>query len=159
MFIWLAVIGVMLGLTAFYHALTQRGGGIVSSQNENGRIMVSLARDRSGHYLADGGINGQAVRFLVDTGATDVAISVETAQKIGVPYGPRITVMTAAGPAAGWRTRLDSVSLGPVVLENVRAIITPGLGREALLGMSFLQYFNMRQEGDQLILESRNNSE
>ena len=67
--------------------------------------------------------------------------------------------MTAAGPAVGWRTRLEQVSLGPLSLQNVRAIITPGLGREALLGMSFLQYFNLRQEHDQLVLVSRNHTE
>ena len=159
LFSWLAIIGLMIGLTAFYHALTLRDGGIVESRSENGRLMVSLARDRSGHYLAEGGINGSAVRFLVDTGATDVAISEKMAREIGLQFGPRITVMTAAGPTTGWRTRLEQVSLGPLSLQNVRAIITPGLGREALLGMSFLQYFDLRQEGNQLVLESRNQTE
>lgn len=158
-FAWLAVFGLMIGLTAFYHALMQRGGGIIQGQDENGRLMVALPRDRSGHYLAEGGINGKAVRFLVDTGATDVAISEKTAREIGLQFGPQITVMTAAGPAVGWRTRLEQVSLGPLSLQNVRAIITPGLGREALLGMSFLQYFNLRQEHDQLVLVSRNHTE
>ena len=159
LFIWLAIIGLMLGLTAFYHALTLRGGGIIQSQDQDGRLMVTLARARSGHFVAEGMINGHDVVFLVDTGATDVAISDKTAREIGLQFGPKITVMTAAGPAAGWRTRLDRVSLGPLSLNNVRATITPGLGREALLGMSFLQYFNLRQEGDQLVLESRNNTE
>jgi aspartyl protease family protein len=158
-FTWLAILGVMAGLTAFYHALTLRGGGIVSSQDQDGRLMVTLAKARSGHFVAEGQINGHDVLFLVDTGATDVAISDKTARKMGIEFGPRITVMTAAGPATGWRTRLDRVSLGPLSLDNVRATITPGLGREALLGMSFLQYFNLRQEGDQLVLESRNNTE
>ena len=153
------MIGLMLGLTAFYHALTLRGGGIIQSQDQDGRLMVTLARARSGHFVAEGMINGSDVMFLVDTGATDVAISDKTAREIGLQFGPKITVMTAAGPAAGWRTRLDRVSLGPLSLNNVRATITPGLGREALLGMSFLQYFNLRQEGDQLVLESRNNTE
>jgi aspartyl protease family protein len=159
LFTWLAIIGVMIGLTAFYHALTQRGGGIIQSQNENGRVMVTLAKGRSGHFLAEGGINGHAIVFLVDTGATDVVISEKMARKIGLQFGPRMTVMTAAGPAIGWRTRLSSVTLGAISLDNVRAIITPGLGREALLGMSFLQYFNLRQEGNQLVLESRNNTD
>lgn len=149
----------MIGLTAFYHALTLRGGGIIQSQNENGRAMVTLARDRSGHFIAEGGINGHAILFLVDTGATDVAISEKTAREIGLQFGPQITVMTAAGPAVGWRTRLKVVSLGAISLENVRATITPGLGREALLGMSFLQYFDLRQAGDQLVLENTDQTE
>lgn len=158
-FAWLAVIGLMIGLTAFYSALTRRGGGVLQSLDENGRAMVTLQRDRTGHYLADGEINGHAVLFLVDTGATDVAVSEKMARAMGLRFGPRITVMTAAGPSPAWRARLDRVRLGSLELENVRATITPGLGREALLGMSFLQYFNLQQEGDRLVLESRNQNE
>lgn len=144
----------MLGLTAFYHAITQRDSSIVETVNETGNLMVSLQRDRTGHFLAEGLINGHAVVFLVDTGATDVAVSENTARAMGLEFGPRITVMTAAGPSAAWRTRLDQVSIGSLALNNVRAVITPGLGKKALLGMSFLQYFNWRQEGDRLVLES-----
>ena len=144
----------MLGLTAFYHALTQRDSSIVETVSETGNSMVSLQRDRTGHFLAEGSINGHAVVFLVDTGATDVAVSEDTARAMGLEFGPRITVMTAAGPSPAWRTRLDQVSIGSLALNNVRAVITPGLGRKALLGMSFLQYFNWRQEGDRLVLES-----
>jgi len=158
-FAWLAIIGLMIGLTAFYHAVTSRSGGIIQSVEENGRAMAILQRDRSGHFLANGEINGHAVVFLVDTGATDVAISEKTARAMGLEFGPRITIMTAAGPSAAWRTRLDQVSLGSLALDNVRATITPGLGREALLGMSFLQYFNLRQEGDRLVLESRGHTD
>lgn len=153
---WLAVIGLMLGLTAFFYAITGRDGGIVEQGNEDGRTMVVLKRDRSGHYLAQGEINGHSVLFLVDTGATDVAISEKTARKMGLEFGPQTTVMTAAGPARAWRTRLDRVSLGSIALDNVRATITPGLGKEVLLGMSFLKYFHMRQEGDRLVLVNGN---
>jgi aspartyl protease family protein len=159
LFALFAIIGLMIGLTAFYHALTRRGGGIIQSIDENGRAMVMLQRDRSGHFLAGGEINGHAILFLVDTGATDVAISEKMARAMGLEFGPRINVMTAAGPTRAWRTRLDRVSLGSLALDNVRATITPGLGREALLGMSFLQYFNLRQEGDRLVLESGNQNE
>lgn len=158
-FAWLAVIGLIIGLTAFYQALIRRDGGLTERVDESGRAMVVLQRDRSGHYLAEGEIDGHAVVFLVDTGATDVAVSERTARAMGLEFGPRITVMTAAGPAAAWRTRLRRVSLGSLSLDNVRATITPGLGREALLGMSFLQYFSLRQEGDRLVLESRSGEE
>lgn len=143
----------MIGLTAFYHALTGRDNGFQQEYFEGGRAFVALQRDRSGHYIAKGEINGSPVVFLVDTGATDVAISDQVARALGLEFGPRMTVMTAAGPAAAWRTRLDRVSLGSLALNNVRATITPGLGGEVLLGMSFLQYFNLRQQGDQLVLE------
>lgn len=149
----------MIGLTAFYHVLTSRGGGFKQEYSADGRAMVTLQRDRSGHYIAEGEINGKAMVFLLDTGATDVAVSEKSARALGLEFGPRITVMTAAGPVPAWRTRLDRVSLGPLALNNVRATITSGLGREALLGMSFLQYFNLRQEGDQLVLQDSNQSD
>ena len=149
----------MLGLTAFFHAISGRDGGIVEQWNEDGHAQVMLERDRSGHFLAQGEINGHPVLFLVDTGATDVVISEKAAREMGLEFGPRTTVMTAAGPARAWRTRLDRVSLGTVALDNVRATITPGLGNEVLLGMSFLKYFHMRQDGNQMVLESRNQTE
>ena len=152
-FAWIAVIGMMIGLTAFYQALTQRSGGIVRSLEDGGHALVVLQRERSGHYLAEGQINGQPVMFLVDTGATDVAVSEKTARAMGLDFGPRIRVMTAAGPVSAWATRLDHVRLGSLELTNVRATITPGLNDAALLGMSFLKHFNLRQEGDQLLIE------
>ena len=61
--------------------------------------------------------------------------------------------------AKAWVTRLDRVSLGSLELTNVRAIITPGLNDEALLGMGFLKYFSLRQEGEKLSIESRRSGE
>jgi aspartyl protease family protein len=152
---WLAVIGLMIGLTVFYQAVMQRDAGIVQSVRENGRAMVVLQQDRSGHYQAEGSINGRTVAFLVDTGATDVAVSERLARELGLDFGPRVTVMTAAGPSPAWKTRLHSVGVGSLTLDNVRATITPGLGGQALLGMSFLRYFSIRQEGDRLVIEDR----
>ena len=67
-----------------------------------------------------------------------------------------MTVMTAGGPVKAWRTRLDSVSVGSIQLANVRATITQGPLNEVLLGMSFLQYFTIRQQGDELTIETGN---
>ena len=128
----------------------------MESRAENGRAMIALERDRSGHFLANGLVNGQELAFLVDTGATDVALSERKARELGLEFGPRMTVMTAAGPAVAWRTRLESVRIGSLELSNVRASITPGLGDRALLGMSFLQYFDWRQEQDRLVIETKN---
>ena len=145
---------MVIGLTAFYEALTERNSGIVMSVNEDGHAWVVVQRERNGHYLAEGKINGHPLVFLIDTGATDVAIAESTARAMGLEFGPRIQIMTAAGPARAWATRLDRVSLGSLELNNVRAIITPALGGEALLGMSFLKHFSLRQEGEELTIES-----
>ena len=151
-FAWVAIIGLMLGLTAFYHALTEQKGGMISSDGIGASASVVLERERSGHYVAEGEINGQPVTFLVDTGATDVAVSEKMARALGLEFGPRIRVMTAAGPVGAWVTRLDSVRLGSLERFNVRATITPGLNGAALLGMSFLKHFSMQQEGDRLLI-------
>ena len=157
-FAWVAVIGLIIGLTAFFDALTQRSNVMIQTVNENGQAMVKLQRERNGHYLAEGKINGSPVVFIIDTGATDVAIAEKTARAMGLEFGPRIQITTAAGPARAWATRLDRVSLGKLELSNVRAIITPGLGSEALLGMSFLKHFSLRQEGEKLIIVSGSTS-
>ncbi len=150
--IWLAAIGMLLGLTMIFQTTGPGRGGVTQSFDESGRVMVVVKRDRSGHYLARGAINGQAVDFLVDTGATDVALSESLARSLGLEFGPEIVVMTAGGPAGAWMTRLDKVSVGSLSLSNVRATITPALSDEVLLGMSFLQHFNLTQEGEELII-------
>ncbi|NIM69147.1 MAG: TIGR02281 family clan AA aspartic protease [Xanthomonadales bacterium] len=152
--LWLGALGLLAGLTALFQAIGTRSGGIVESHNDSGRALVVVQRDRSGHYLAEGAINGQPVRFLIDTGATDVALPEATARALGLEFGPRVVVSTAAGPMAAWMTRLERVTLGSLELSNVRATITPAPLPEALLGMSFLRHFKLRQERDQLIIES-----
>ena len=147
----MAALAIMGGLTALYQSAIGPER-MRLAEDADGRAMVVLERRRSGHYLADGAINGQPVRFLVDTGATDVAISDRIARSIGLEFGPRMTVMTAAGPVRGWMTRLDSVELGALALSDVRATIAPGLGDQALLGMSFLKHFSIVQEGETLVI-------
>ena len=72
---WLGVLGMMVGLTAFYQLLMPSSGGLVHSVTEGATVRIELQRDRSGHYRVPGEINGHEVAFLVDTGATDVALS------------------------------------------------------------------------------------
>lgn len=153
-FAWLAILALMVGLTAFYQALIPKKGGLVETSGEGGSARVILQSDRSGHYRVEGMINGQAVNFLVDTGATDVAVSEQAARALGLEFGPRTMVMTAAGPVSAWKTRIASVSAGNLERKNVRATITPGLGGEALLGMSFLRHYSIRQQDDRLLIES-----
>ena len=151
--LWLAAIGGLAALTFMFQGVVGQRGGVVRSINDSGHSMVALKQDRSGHYFAEGEINGQAVTFLVDTGATDVALSERLATAMRVEFGPQVTVMTAAGPVRAWRTRLDSVNVGGVTLNNVRATITRAPMEEVLLGMSFLKHFTIRQQGDELIIE------
>jgi aspartyl protease family protein len=150
---WLAAITLLAGLTALFQLAQRDHGGMTERTDETGRTMVVLKQDPSGHYLAEGAINGQPVLFLVDTGATDVALPEKMARAIGIDFGPEVMVMTAAGPVMAWRTRLRSVSVGSITLTNVRATITRGGMEEVLLGMSFLRHFSIRQQGEELIIE------
>ena len=150
--LWLAAIGLLGGLYLLFSMLDDDGGGMVSSVDRSGAAMVILEQDRSGHYVAEGEINGQAVTFLVDTGATDVALPESTARALGLQFGPRVKVMTAAGPATAWMTRLDEVAIGDIRRRNVRASITSGEFDGILLGMSFLKHYSLQQQDNKLVI-------
>ncbi len=149
--LWLAAIG-LLGAFYLLFSMLDSGGGMVSSVDSSGSAMVVLEQDRSGHYVAEGEINGRAVTFLVDTGATDVALPESTARALGLQFGPKVRVMTAAGPATAWMTRLDEVMVGGIRRRNVRASITDGEFDGILLGMSFLKHYSLQQQDGKLVI-------
>ena len=121
--------------------------------NEDGVREVVLERNRYGHYVADGLINGQPVTFMLDTGATIVALPAHLAAKLGIQRGRALQFQTANGIARGFAARLDEVALGPITLQDVDAGITNGMsGDEVLLGMSFLKHLEFTQRGDRLTL-------
>lgn len=114
---------------------------------------LKLARNRAGHYVADGEINGRAVTFLLDTGATSVALPLALGRELGLKRGASITLMTANGAARGYETRLARVRVGPLELSDVSAVMAEGIDADmVLLGMSFLKRVEFTQRGDQLIL-------
>jgi len=149
--LWIAAFGLLGGLYLLFSAL-ENEGGTTSSIDSNGARMVVLEQDRSGHYEAEGSINGQAVTFLVDTGATDVALPESAARALGLEFGPRVQVMTAAGPVKAWVTRLDEVTVGGISRRNVRASITSGEFNGILLGMSFLKHYSLQQQDGKLVI-------
>ncbi|MES2821388.1 MAG: TIGR02281 family clan AA aspartic protease [Pseudomonadota bacterium] len=116
-------------------------------------IELRLASNPQGHYLLDGRIDGQAVTFLLDTGATDVAIPAALAERLGLSPGAAVEVLTANGRAMGRRTRLRHLQLGEIGLDNVAALIVPGMdGDEVLLGMSALRQLEFTQRDGTLVL-------
>lgn len=119
----------------------------------NGYVEVQLAGNGQGHYLLKGGINGRQVLFLLDTGATDVAIPAALARELGLHAGSPVAVNTANGRSTGHRTRLDELTLGDIRLQDVRALIVPGMdGDEVLLGMSALKQLEFTQRDGILVL-------
>jgi len=114
---------------------------------------VVLQRNRSGHYVAPGLINGEAVTFLLDTGATQVSVPEVLADRLGLEKGRRQQTMTANGVISVHATRLDSVQLGGIELRDVSASINPYMpGDTVLLGMSFMQHLDMVQREGTLSL-------
>ncbi len=120
---------------------------------ERGALSVALKRNRAGHYVATGRINGHPVTFLVDTGATDVAIPERIARRIGLHKGHRRISRTAGGDIETWSTLLRNVDLAGIRLYSIRATILPDMtGDQALLGMSFLKRLELTQRDDILTL-------
>lgn len=114
---------------------------------------VVLERNRQGHYVANGEINGRTVTFLLDTGATTVALSTRLARELDLQRGPEIQLETANGVAVGFKTRLNSVRLGDIVVREVNAVFSDGMMDDTvLLGMSFLKHLEFSQRENRLIL-------
>ena len=152
--LWIAALALLGSLYLLFSMLeNDTGTGTISSTDPSGTAMVVLEQYRNGHYEAQGQINGQPVTFLVDTGATDVALPESTARALGLEFGPRVQVMTAAGPASAWVTRLDEVTVGTIRRKNVRATITGGEFNGILLGMSFLKHYNLQQQDGRLVIK------
>lgn len=123
-------------------------------------VEVHLERNRHGHYLATGQINGQPVTFLLDTGATFVAVPAALAERLQLVRGRPIMVNTANGLTESWSTRIDSLQLGDIRLHDVSAGIVPGIvGEDVLLGMSALRQLDFSQQGGELILRQNLNVE
>lgn len=115
---------------------------------------VVLERNRQGHYVAAGNINGQAVEFFLDTGATLVSIPQRLAQRLGLEQGIPMESETANGTVTTYATVLDSIELGGIVQRNVRASINPGQqSDDILLGMSFLKHLELTQRGNTLTIK------
>lgn len=115
---------------------------------------VVLQRNRQGHYIAPGQINGLPVRFLLDTGATDISIPEAVANRLKLTQGRAAYVSTANGTIKVYATQLDSVALGGLSLNNAAAHINPYMqGDTVLLGMSFLQHLELIQKGNTLTLK------
>lgn len=114
---------------------------------------VVLERNRQGHYVADGTINGIPVTFLLDTGATDVAIPDSVARAAGLSAGYAGQASTANGVVTVYSTSIEELILGNIVLQDVAASITSSMdGNTILLGMSALSRVEFTQQGSTLTL-------
>jgi aspartyl protease family protein len=151
---WLVFLA--LGVFVFSDLLDKQHNPNQSLQtrySEEGAREVVLQRNKFGHYVTSGQINGRPVTFILDTGATGVAIPEPIADRLGLKRGQAFRTETANGATTSYAVSLDQVSVGGIELRDVRAAITPGLRTdEVLLGMSFLKHIEFTQRGETLIL-------
>ena len=129
--------------------------GASKSGGKGNRIV--LVAGTGGHFMTAGQINGKAVQFMVDTGATSVAMGAQDAERTGINFriGQPVMMSTANGSVQGYRIKLDSVRVGDVEVFGVDAVVTPQPMPYMLLGNSFLTRFQMLRENDQMTLTKR----
>jgi aspartyl protease family protein len=140
---------------------TLRIGQAFNASNSAGadRDTVTLSADSTGHYITVGAINGRAVKFFVDTGASIVWIPSAVANQIGLPYrhGRVVNMTTAGGARPAWAITLDHVRVGGITLDKVEAAVGEGAstGSDVLLGTSFLSRLSMTRDGNALKLSRK----
>jgi len=131
----------------------------VETLRVNEILEVRLSRNRMGHYVASGRINGQPVEFILDTGATHVAVGEALAADLGLERGVPTRTRTANGTIVTYQTMLERVQLGGITIRDVSASINPRMsGDEVLLGMSFLKHLEIIQRGNRLLLRQTSSS-
>ena len=124
-----------------------------------GATEIVLTAGSGGHFTTAGQINGKAVTFLVDTGATAIAMGQSDADRLGVNYrdAPRGFAGTANGRVPISLVTLSSVRVGEVEIANVQAVVMPMAMEHVLLGNSFLTRFQMKRDNDVMRLTKRPN--
>lgn len=119
--------------------------------------MIEVPRAADGHYYLTLDIDGTPVRFVVDTGATEMVLSLEDARRAGIDTDRLMftgRAMTANGMVETAPVRLDRVALGGLEDRGVRAVVNSGAMPESLLGMGYLNRFDRLEiSNGRLILE------
>ncbi|MDX5373507.1 MAG: TIGR02281 family clan AA aspartic protease [Pseudomonadaceae bacterium] len=142
----------------------QRSYGLSREYNQAGssgpqKAQVSISKGVGDHYWIAGSIEGHPVQFLVDTGATSVAMNEGQARRLGIDYrvqGRPMVASTAGGNVRAWRIKLNSVKVGALEVLGVEAAVLEGDSpTEVLLGMSFLSRVRWREDNGVLQLESK----
>lgn len=120
---------------------------------EDGRKKVSIEADAFGHYSSHGNINGVPVVFVLDTGASEVALPREVANAAGLELGRELEARTANGTARAWATRIERLEFAGLGFRNVKAIVLENMDEEMVLfGMNAIRGLDMAQSGGVLVL-------
>lgn len=116
---------------------------------------IEVPRDQTGHFNLVVDVNGVPVDFLVDTGATDIVLTLEDAARVGLDPQNLAFIgraRTANGTVSTASARVDSLSLGRVSFDNTRVSINGGEMDQSLLGMSFLSQIGRLEISDNMLI-------
>jgi aspartyl protease family protein len=119
---------------------------------------IELPRAPDGHYYLTADVNGEPVRFVVDTGATQIVLSKSDARRVGLDVDDLVYLgraYTANGEVRTAPVKLDTVSIGPIKDSNVRAVVNDGAMEGSLLGMEYLQRFSSVEIGGGKLILTR----
>jgi aspartyl protease family protein len=143
---WLLLFGLLFVFFLYYGQDTQAGFQVH-------RGVLTIKPDKRGHYQVSGFINDKPVKFLLDTGATLVAIPEALARELNIEGRYPITMQTANGEVTGQLTRLEKLTFADFTLYNIKAVIIPGnLDNTVLMGMNVLSQFTLTQQDGQLVI-------
>jgi aspartyl protease family protein len=133
------------------------GQSFAGNTGGDSRPRVSITADARGHFSSAGSINGYPLTFLVDTGASAIAINAADAGRIGLDYkkGQAGAVNTAGGVVPAWRVTFNTVKLGGIVVNQVDGLVVESGLSIPLLGMTFLNRMDMRRDGQTMTLTQR----
>jgi len=148
--VWLAIV---IGGYIVIDELSAPAPVVRATENGKVEIVVPVARD--GHYYLDGEINGQSVRFLVDTGASYIAVGSDVARRANLPAGVAGFFNTANGSIEGRIVRDQQVRADIFEVSGVTVAVMPGRIEYGLLGQNFLKYFDVTQSDGKLVLRMR----
>lgn len=151
--VWLALIAG--GYLAFDHF--SKPAAVTGCEGRGAGSALRLDAARDGHYYVDGAIDGKAVRFVVDTGASTITVGGDDAARIEMPEGAPAEFHTAAGDVAGRMVRGRQVRVACFELSGMSVAVSPPMGGSALLGQNFLRHFEMTVSGGTMVLKPRPN--
>ncbi len=150
---WLLLLGVLYFIFSDYLAAQLNPNQQLKSEKQAQQIIVNLQANRQGHFVGTLLLNGKPIDFLLDTGATMVAVSADVAAQTGMLQGQAYQTSTANGLTTAYQSRINELRLGDIVLRDLEASIVPNLeGVEILLGMSALKHLEFSKRNNQLQL-------
>jgi aspartyl protease family protein len=125
----------------------------ISNTDENGHTQVTIKQDKHGHYIFLGTINRKQVKFILDTGATQIAVPLSIARHINLPFGRSYFANTANGRTLSYTSIAKEVGIGEIILYNIDTSIVTGYEDDkVLLGMSYLKNLEIVQKDGNIIL-------